>query len=171
MAGHNRNLQKQNQLVRNMDFASFGKKGGRPRKYATPEEFEKEIHKYFGSITRTYQDKSGALDNNGDPILITEIIEAPTMSGLRNYLGLSRDGWAEYAKRDGYSDPAARAKSIIEAYLEQQLLTSQRNVQGIVFNLKNNFGWAEKVEMKQEVSNVNNVESFLKKEIGEGPDM
>ena len=163
MAGHNRNLQKQNQVVRNFDFSAFGRLGGRPRKYATPEEFERAISKYFGSITTTYPDRTGKKDNNGDPVLITELIEAPTMTGMCNYLDLTRESWGDYSNREGYSDIAARAKQIIEAYLEQQLLTSTRNQQGIIFNLKNNFGWAEKIETKNESSvSVENIEDFLK---------
>ena len=36
----------------------------------------------------------------------------------------------------------------MEAYLEEQLLTREKNVQGLIFNLQNNYGWREKREVE-----------------------
>ena len=36
----------------------------------------------------------------------------------------------------------------MEAYLEQELLTREKSVQGLIFNLQNNFGWKQKQEVE-----------------------
>lgn len=150
-----------NQIPQKFDFRAFGKMGGRPRRYDSPEEFEAAIEKYFGSISRTYPDPDGRKDNNGDIIFVTEIIEPPTITSMLNYLDLPKSTWNDYCRQPGYSAAATRAKQLIEAYLERQLM-SAKHVQGIIFNLKNNFGWAEKLDVKQDLNaNVQSIEAFL----------
>ena len=43
---------------------------------------------------------------------------------------------------------AAEARARIEAYLEQELLTREKGLQGIIFNLQNNYGWRQKQEVE-----------------------
>ena len=160
---------KQQEPPTKFDFRAWGKLGGRPRVFNTPEDFEDAISKYFGSITRTYPDPDGKLDNNGDLIYITEFIEVPSVTGLCLYLKISRDTWNEYAKREGFTDTAIHARLLMENYLQNELLTSKYS-QGIIFTLKNNYGWKEKVEVKQDVkADVQSIEAFLKK--SDGADM
>lgn len=171
MAGHKKNkVQPLNQIVSTYDFSAFGKMGGRPRKFNSPEEFEEAISKYFGSITSTREHPAGLTNNNGETLLITEFVEPPTIASMCNYLDISKDTWNEYSKKEGFSETATRARQVIEAYLEQQLLTS-KNTQGIIFNLKNNFGWADKVDVNQNLkAAVSTVESFLNSD-NRGPSM
>jgi hypothetical protein len=50
---------------------------------------------------------------------------------------------------------------LIESYLQNELLTSKYS-QGIIFTLKNNFGWAEKVDLKQDVkADIQSIEAFI----------
>ena len=42
----------------------------------------------------------------------------------------------------------AEARARIEAYLEQELLTREKGLQGIIFNLQNNYGWRQKQEVE-----------------------
>lgn len=42
----------------------------------------------------------------------------------------------------------ALTRGRIEAWLEEQLLTREKGVQGIIFNLQNNYGWRQKQEVE-----------------------
>ncbi len=152
---------KQEQLPQKFDFKAWGKLGGRPRAFESPEEFTEAVSKYFGSITTTKPHEQGRVDNNGDPIYITEFFEPPSITGLCLYLKISRETWSDYAKKPGFSDTATHARMLIESYLQNELLTSKYS-QGIIFTLKNNFGWAEKVDVKQDVkADIQSIEAFI----------
>ena len=156
-------------IPKKYDFSAFGKLGGRPKAFNSPEEFAESIGRYFGSITRTYADKDGMTDDNGKPVYHTDFIEPPSFTGMCLFLKITKETWNQYSKQDGYSESATYAKMIIESYLESQLMTT-KHVQGIIFNLKNNFGWAEKVDVKQGIKvDVQSIEAFLKN--GDGADM
>lgn len=98
--------------------------GGRPPKYKTPEEMQMVIDDYFGKV--------------GDK---------PTMSGLALELGMSRQALCDYAKKDEFLDTIKSARLRVEAALEQHLFSG--SVAGVIFNLKNNFGWKDKTEVEQ----------------------
>ena len=160
---------KQTGIPKKYDFDAFSRSVGRPKAFETPEEFAKAVGKYFGSITRTYEDKDGLKDDNGTPVYHTDFIEPPSIVSMCLYLKISRETWNEYSHKPEYSDTATYAKMIIESYLEGQLMTV-KHVQGIIFNLKNNFGWAEKVDVKQDINaDVQTIEAFLNS--GSGADM
>ena len=40
-----------------------------------------------------------------------------------------------------------RARARIEAYLQEQLLTREKGVQGVIFNLTANYGWRDRKEV------------------------
>lgn len=117
---------------------------GRPKKY-TKKSLQTAVDGYFASISR-----------NGDGNAWTaEYKRPPTVSGLCLYLGIDRSTWQNYADRKlhpEFAEITAYARMRMEAYLEEQLLTREKNVQGLIFNLQNNYGWREKreVELGQE---------------------
>lgn len=138
---------------------------GRPRLFKTAEELEKRIEEYFGSITMTYpvfdsvpdgEDENGKmmfkkvprLNNLGKQIMTTDFIEHPSVLELARYLGTTRKTLIEYENNPEYSNTIKRAKERIESYLENQLYRRDQ-VTGIIFNLKNNFGWKDKQEIEQ----------------------
>lgn len=129
---------------------------GRPLKFPDPKSFADKIDDYFNQITVTKPklDDAGnyVYNNAGQQAMITEYIEIPSVLGMCEYLDISRESLGDYEIRDGYSDTIKRAKSRIERYLADQL---QRNTQvaGIIFNLKNNFGWIDKQEIEQTGTN------------------
>lgn len=125
---------------------------GRPKKY-TKKGLEAAVEGYFASISRSVQardaDKQPLYNDAGEPIRVTEYVRPPTVGGLCLYLGIDRSTWQNYA--DGKLHPelagvAARARARMECWLEEQLLTREKNVQGLIFNLQNNYGWREKRE-------------------------
>lgn len=106
--------------------------GGAPRQYKTVEELEEVIEEYFE--TDAYM---GEGDNR---------VFAPTVSGLAYALNLSRQGLLNYEERPEFVDTIKRAKARIARTLEQRLYGN--NVTGIIFNLKNNYGWNDKQQIE-----------------------
>ena len=90
-----------------------------------------------------------------------------TVTGLAYHLGFdSRQSIADYAKDDRFSYTIKRAKLQIERYLEHTLFGN--NVTGTIFNLKNNFGWTDKLDINADVSqDIKITEAELDKEIAE----
>lgn len=97
---------------------------GRPNKISKKEELQDKIDKYFKEC-----------DMKSEPYTIT---------GLCIALNICRDTLCEYAKKEEFSDTIKKAKLRVENYLEKHLITDGGT--GIIFNLKNNFGWKDKQE-------------------------
>ena len=101
-------------------------KGGRPRKYETPEAFDAKVEEY-----QEY---------------CIEKEEPVTWTGLALYLGFSsRQSIDEYLKYDGFSDSVKRAKTFVEWNYEKRLASGDGTPTGAIFALKN-FGWKDKTE-------------------------
>lgn len=112
----------------------MARKGGRPKKYTEVEIMQQKIDKYF----------EGCNKNN----------EPYTVTGLCLALDICRDTLAEYAKKEEFSDTIKKAKLKVENYLERHLITDSSTT-GIIFNLKNNFGWTDKQQLEHS-GNINN---------------
>lgn len=113
--------------------------GGRPLKYKTNKELQCKVDEYFEKC-----------DSNKEPYTIT---------GLALALNMSRQDLINYQEREQFFDTIKNAKLKIENYLEKHLV-SDNTVTGIIFNLKNNYGWKD----KQETINVNtSYEDYMKK--------
>ena len=141
---------------------------GRPRKY-TAKQLERRIDKYFDRITAvetvTVPYDTGETDKYGHPVMgrkaainqlgeelkETRYLVPPTIGDLCMYLGISGSTWAVYCdpeKHPEFSEATARARGRIRAYLQRELLTrSGRDVKGIIFDLQNNHGYREKLEL------------------------
>lgn len=137
---------------------------GRPKKY-DGASFERAVEKYFKSITRTKtaeervptgkKDSDGheifefreILNDSGKPITYTEYVVPPSVTALCLFLGIHRDTFSEYSGKEEFSDTVTRARGRIEAYLEEQLLAGKK-VQGVIFQLKNNYGWKDQRELE-----------------------
>ncbi len=114
-------------------------KSGRPKAYTEVETMQQKINEYFTNC-----------DTNKEPYTIT---------GLCIALEICRDTLSEYMKKEEFSDTIKKAKLKVENYLEKHLITDSSTT-GIIFNLKNNFGWRD----KQENVNVGmSYEDYIKK--------
>ena len=100
-------------------------KGGRPRLYNSPEDFDAKVLEYH-QYCKAEQ-------------------EPVTWTGLALYLGFSsRQSIDEYAKYDGFSDSVKKAKTLVEWEYEKRLIQGQPA--GPIFALKN-MGWSDKQEI------------------------
>jgi hypothetical protein len=93
--------------------------------YETPEAMREKINEYF----QTFGPAAGSF--------------RPTVAGLAYHLGFSSRGTLnEYEKQSDFSDTIKRAKTVIEGALESRLYDAAPA--GVIFNLKNNFGWQDR---------------------------
>lgn len=117
---------------------------GRPPKYDNPEDMQKLIVEYFNEC-----------EAEG---------KKPTVSGLGYILGLTRRQILEYENCIDNDNVFARfddsvklrfrytikdAKAFIESCLEDKLINGNTTPIGLIFALKNNYGWVDKQEIEQ----------------------
>lgn len=115
-------------------------KAGRPRAFKNAEEVKSKIDAYFNYC---------------------EEKEKPyTMSGLAYYLGIDRKTLLNYSKNEEYFHTIKKARDKVQMQLEECLYRLGNN-SGVIFNLKNNFDWKDKVEVKN--TNLPKVEELLSK--------
>jgi hypothetical protein len=104
----------------------YTKKTGRPMTYSSPEELERVIQLYFDTCDRQ---------------------ERPyTVTGLAFTVGMTRDQLIKYQERPEFMDTIKYAKQRVAVYVEEQLYRKSGSVTGIIFSLKNNFGWKDSFE-------------------------
>lgn len=157
---------------------------GAPKKYKTAKSLEKAVQAYFDSITREktvmedkptgQRDKYGHMiyepvevtNRLGQPVTVTEFLVPPSVGDLSQFLGIHRSTWYDYCdpdKHPEFSDTTTWALGRIHAYLERESLTREgKNLKGVIFNLENNFGYRERLEVQT------GVESYLRRLEEEG---
>ena len=104
-------------------------KVGRPLKFKSVKELEEKIDSYFA-------------DEKNKPWTITD---------LAFWLDCDRRTLTNYENRDKFFPTIKRAKTKIEADIEKNALQGIYNPTFAIFNMKNNFGWQDKQEVKAEV--------------------
>ena len=110
---------------------------GRPRKFETVEELQNAVNEYFQSCFE--EDENGKLWQ-ARPFTVT---------GLSNALDVDRKTLLRYEKEfeEPFRHTVKKAKNYIEQYNEERLALN-KNAVGIIFNLKNNFGWEDSMTSK-----------------------
>lgn len=102
------------------------KKAGRPRRLASPRQFDEAANNYFAHCRE-----------NNLPL---------TMSGLALAMGFSsRQAFNAYEKYQGFSEAVKRARLAVENAYETRLHSA--SCSGAVFALKN-FGWEDKSRLE-----------------------
>lgn len=98
---------------------------GRPRKYKNVEELQCLIDEYFSTCDQLHR-----------PYTIT---------GLALFLDMDRQSLLRYEKEyeDEFCYTIKRAKERVQEFVECCLF-KKGIAPGVIFNLKNNFGWEEK---------------------------
>ena len=102
----------------------------RPKLYENKEQVHKIIDEYFA--------------------LCDEKDKPYTMSGLANALNMSRQSLINYSKDDEFFDTIKKARADVEQQLEENALSGKANSTFTIFNLKNNYGWRDTVEVKND---------------------
>lgn len=99
---------------------------GRPRLYATPEQFEAKVYEYQKHC-----------EESREPV---------TWTGLALFMGFSsRQSINEYKEYSGFSDAVKKAQTFVEYHYELRLNGDRPT--GAIFALKN-MGWSDKQEIE-----------------------
>lgn len=105
---------------------------GRPPMISSPEEMQEKIDQYFKEC-----------DKKKRPY---------TVPGLALALGFStRQSLLDYAEKDEFVDTIKKAKLKIEAQRNDALIKGSGSPAGMIFDLKNNFGWKDKQEIEHSI--------------------
>lgn len=104
---------------------------GRPLKFKSPKDIEDAANEYFKIC-----------DEKGKPYTIT---------GLAIALDTDRKTLLNYEDRDEYFPTIKKVKQKVENYAEEKLFNGS-NTAGVIFNLKNNYGWVDKQEIDTKVN-------------------
>lgn len=134
---------------------------GRRKKYS-PAALERAVEAYFDSISRPalkmevydsgQKDDMGhtiwaerpVLNGRGEQVQYRKYLLPPTLGGLCEALEISRETWSNYAGDAKYLDAISRARGLVRAYLESELLTREgKDLRGVIFTLQANFGMSE----------------------------
>ena len=158
---------------------------GAPKKYDDPKKLERAVEKYFKSITRqvclTEKKPTGEKDKDGhviyedvqiinalgEPVTVTEFIVPPSVFDLCEFLKISESTWNNYCdpkKHPEFLGTVTHTRGRMRAWNELQLKTRPgKDLKGIIFNLENNYGYKERLELSND-----SMESFLQKQLEEG---
>jgi len=112
----------------------FHKKRGPKRKYASPEQMQEAIDKYFASCVRMVPNETA-----GEMEFYW--FDPPTVPGLARALGMTSKTVIEYAKLDEFEEIITDAKLLIEEYTAKALHNNPKAT-GLIFILKN-MGWQD----------------------------
>jgi hypothetical protein len=102
----------------------------RPKLYTSVEDMQKIIDEYF--------------------IICDEKEKPYTMSGLAYALDMDRKSLLNYSKDEQFFPTIKKAREKVEQQLEENALMGKANATFTIFNLKNNYGWRDQVEVKNE---------------------
>lgn len=105
---------------------------GRPLKYSSVEDMQRDIDKYFAEC-----------DEKQKPY---------TVSGLAYSLDTTRRTLLDYEEKDEFSHTIKKAKAKIEKFNEELLYSKDVSTTGVIFNLKNNYNWKDKQEIEADLS-------------------
>ncbi len=100
------------------------------------------VEGYFRSISRTVtaaEKDVPILNDEGEPIRYREYVVPPTILGLCEYLGLSRETWEEHCDpliHPEYRQAAALARDRMQDWSQRALLT-RKDVRGLIYILQN----------------------------------
>lgn len=168
---------------------------GRPKKYETVEELEEAIQSYFASCFIVKKERQRVAvpppdcecdqnvgckcpkvyeyldvpvkDSEGQEVL--QQIQPFTVTGLALAIDLTRESLLQYEKNPShveFADTIKKAKQIVLKFNEDRLHSSNQ-VTGVIFNLKNNFGYVDRIETDNLNRNVEIDDDKVKKKIND----
>lgn len=126
--------------------ANKKKKMGRPPKFKSEKELKRKIQEYFDSL------KGPKYDSDGN-IIGEQFLRPPTITGLAVALNTVRSVLLDYEhgkfddEKNNFSNTIKNAKARVEQFAEEELFRYKGTAAGVIFNLKNNFGWKDSKEL------------------------
>jgi len=121
----------------------------RPCKY-TAKKLKEKVEEYFDTISHDVWDNIA--DRRGKPVTAIIYHRPPTVGGLCEYLGITRDTWIEYCDKTihpEFIDTTTRASEKIRLWKEEQLLIREgKDVKGLIFDLQCNYGMTPRTEIE-----------------------
>lgn len=124
--------------------------GNKP-KYETPKQMQNLIDKYFNEYCYRWDDEAEKYIYRN----------TPTLTGLAYHLGLNKDNFLNYRKKEEFTELIDRALSFIEFKTEEELTYSKLTA-GVALRLKNHFGWKDKTEIDNNINTSKKLEDFFK---------
>lgn len=134
-------------------MAEEKRRPGRPLKFESAEDLQRQINAYFESCEEEIwieeHDEDGQPTGDWKPVYDRngEIRKRPirpyTITGLAVHLETDRRTLLNYEEKEEYFHTIKAAKARIENYTEEILVTT-KSAAGVIFNLKNNYGWQDK---------------------------
>ena len=128
---------------------------GAPRKYESANALSKAVNQYFRSICYEdyVRDAQGrpVLNLDNEPIRHVFFAVAPTIPAMCLRLGITPRTWRNYCdenKHPEFAKVTSMTMAVLEAWLANESVTREKSLQGILFNLKNNYGWTDKQEIE-----------------------
>jgi hypothetical protein len=105
--------------------------GGRPLKFNSVEELEEQIALWL----KARKDENKPL----------------TMSSLAVYLECDTRTLRNYQKNQEFFPTISKVRQLCEAYAEEQLYRETGQVAGVIFAMKNNYGYADKTDLNAQI--------------------
>lgn len=125
-------------------------------KFKSAKALQEKIDEYFDECdnrTTKVITKAGIIVDMPDP-------RPYTITGLALALGTNRQTLLNYEERAEYFDAIKKAKLRVENYVEESLWTP-KITSGVIFNLKNNFGWVDKQNVEHSGETTQNVNTNM----------
>ena len=100
-------------------------------KTSNPDKIRRKIDMYFENIKKNH--------------------DVPTLTDLAMHLGCTRMNLVDYKNTDAFGPMIQEAKSRCEVFLEKKMISGVPAT-GLIFILKNNYGWNDKVQIDNHMS-------------------
>jgi hypothetical protein len=118
----------------------------RPVKIETAEELQAAFKDYIDgcdNATKEVLNNKGGLTTVPNPII-------PTLGDFCYRLGITTETLRVWEERDGFSATVKNIKETILSRKEFHLLQGNGNTTGLIFDLKCNHGWKDKINIEHE---------------------
>lgn len=138
-----------------------GEPVGGPKLFKTPEDMQVAIDDYMESCFAEVEQKDGSVKKVS--------IRPVTVTGLALALNTNRQTLLNYRKNYGpeYKRVMERAIMMVHNFAEECLFT-KNTVAGVIFNLKNNFSWMDRIEETQTSTTTMNVNFGTPEDLNRG---
>ena len=132
---------------------------GKPKKWATPEELQKDIDAYFEWCDNNpyIQLHNSKLDENTGKPLKFEVERPYTIEGLCGFLDCDRATLINYQKQEGYEEyfnAINKAKNRIQQNKVERGLIGLSPASTTIFDLKNNHGYKDESQSEITVNDL-----------------